>query len=105
ALRQTEAFVVEKEEELVLDDRASQSSAVLIEEDPFAIQPVEVVEIVVGIERRVAMLPKGAAVKFIGDGFCYELTLDLASAAAFGAGRRGRNLLLFDRFLFRLHHG
>src|SRR5262249_40312543 len=34
ALGQTEAFIIEKEEELIFYDRASQSSAVLIEEDP-----------------------------------------------------------------------
>src|SRR5215471_12041355 len=89
ALGQSEAFIVDEEEELVLDDRSSQSSAVLIEQDAFAIQPVEVVEIVVGIERRVSMLPESASMKFIGAGFCDELDLHRAFAAAFGARSRG----------------
>src|SRR5262249_24838339 len=88
-LWQTEAFVVEKEEEFVFDDRASQPSAVLIEEYPIAIQPADVVEIAIRIERRIGLLPEDSAVIFICAGFCDELDLHRDFAAAFGAGRRG----------------
>src|SRR5262249_44835966 len=54
-LRETKYFVIEEDEQLVLPDRAAHVRAHLVQDDAVARQAIDVVEVIIGVERGVAL--------------------------------------------------
>src|SRR5205085_2237739 len=101
-LRQLELLVVDEEEGLlaVLEEvgyeyRPADVAAELTEQEVVTRQPVNVVEVVIRVELRRAVLPERAAVEFGCPRLCDEANLHRALARALRAGhsRRDRDLL------------
>ena len=66
-------------------------------------QTIDIVEIVIRIKSRRAVLPETAAMEFRRSRLSYETNLNRAFAAAFSSRHGGRNGDFLDRVSFRLH--
>src|SRR6267378_183383 len=80
--RQSILFIIYEEECAILYDRSTHSPAKLVEQNTIAWKTVEVVKVIVSIERRVAQIFIQASVEFVIAGACNEFDLSAAFARA-----------------------
>ena len=86
-----------EKEELVLLDGSADVPAELVEVDDVPRLAVDSVEVVVGVEKRVPVLPEHAAVEVVGTGAGGEADVRRTLATARSVGRRGAQGDFLDR--------
>src|SRR5512145_1107828 len=97
--------IADKEEELVLDDWPAERPALIVADEDWPPDAARVVEPVVGVERRIFMLPKHLAVPGIRARSGDELNLNRALPGAIGAEVRSGDGHFLDALQAGLNEG